>query len=103
MAHTLGPWMAVTYKVNKNLIGIYAESNSPICNIFVTDYDRDLANARLMAAAPLMLEALRAVEWVGDAECPWCGAWYVPGSLGPHHKPNCQRQAALAAAEGEGE
>jgi hypothetical protein len=103
MAHTLGPWMAVTYKVNKNLIGIYAESNSPICNIFVTDYDRDLANARLMAAAPLMLEALRAVEWIRDSYakvdvCPWCMGTRLRG-----HRPDCHRQAALAAAEGEGE
>jgi hypothetical protein len=44
--------------------------------------------------------ALKAVEWVGggdDWECPWChGPEFRVDATPGGHKPNCQRQAALA-------
>ena len=51
------------------------------------------ANARLWAAAPDLLAALKAVEWV-DGRCPWCHTDW-------DHTPDCPRQAALATAEGD--
>ena len=54
----------------------------------------------LHAAAPLMLEALKMVEWKrGEIYeiCPWC--YGVRDRLG--HEPDCPRQAAIAAAEPE--
>ena len=51
----------------------------------------------LHAAAPLLLEALKEMEWINDdyygGYCPWCNG------LNWGHKPDCQRQAAIAAAE----
>ena len=58
------------------------------------------ANARLIAAAPEMYEALAAMEWskyIGvDEFCPCCG-----GSRAGGHINDCLLAAALAAAEGE--
>jgi len=54
----------------------------------------------LHAAAPLMLEALKMVEWKrGEIYeiCPWC--YGVRDVFG--HDPDCPRQAAIAAAEPE--
>ena len=52
----------------------------------------------------LMLEALKAVEWVndeqGDPQCPWCGQ-YKSIFAARHHAEDCPRQAAIAAAEKE--
>lgn len=69
----------------------------------------------LVAAAPELLEALEAIEWVGiqitnwgsspynspvdespDDWCPWCGAARIQG-----HYEECVRQAAIAKAKGE--
>ena len=53
----------------------------------------------LHAAAPLMLEALKMVEWKqnsnDDTVCPWC-EW----EWNTHH-PDCPRQAAIAATTKE--
>jgi len=54
----------------------------------------------LEQAAPALLEALEAVEWIthigsGSMTCPWCGGFY------PDHAADCQRQAALREARGE--
>ena len=44
-----------------------------------------------------VLDALKEVEWEGDwQQCPWCLALEEDG-----HAPDCQRQAAIAAVEGE--
>lgn len=56
---------------------------------------------RLRAAAPLLLAALRSVEWCrafNDDEywCPRCGRDHIAG-----HTPNCQLAAAIRAAEGK--
>ncbi len=63
------------------------------------------ARARLAAAAPDLVRALLAVEWVRDEElylgyeCPWCGARNPDGSIDTyHHEKPCTRQAALRKA-----
>ena len=47
-----------------------------------------------------LLAALRSVEWTnavdGGSVCAWCGGRKYDG-----HAPDCQRQAAIAAVEGE--
>lgn len=64
--HTPGPWMVSPY----NTMGIFDDKKRPIAVAYegVHSYDIELpereANAKLIAAAPEMLEALRAcVEW----------------------------------------
>jgi len=66
----------------------------------------------MIAAAPLMLAALEAVEWVDGQEpapgmggmmeqvCPWCDKVGTSDD-GWAHNPGCIRQAAIAAARGE--
>lgn len=62
----------------------------------------ELANARLIAAAPDLLAACEAVQWGGTerdedgaeyAACPCCGE---PREMG--HLPGCKLEAALAKA-----
>jgi hypothetical protein len=57
-------------------------------------YDESRANK-------LLLDALRAVEWIyspreGQGECWWCRELERDG-----HAPDCQRQAAISAARGK--
>lgn len=61
--------------------------------------------SNLDAAAPDLLAALEAVEWVNGA-CPWCGWWEskeasLIASQHVGHAPDCPRQAALKKARGE--
>ena len=60
---------------------------------------RWVISCNLHAAAPLMLQVLKMVEWKqnsnDDTVCPWC-EW----EWNTHH-PDCPRQAAIAAAEPE--
>ena len=52
------------------------------------------------AQSDTLLAALRSVEWTnavdGGSVCAWCGGRKYDG-----HAPDCQRQAAIAAVEGE--
>ena len=51
-----------------------------------------------------LVAALRAVEWGAIAKsCPSCGGWEHAGprGAGGGHRPDCQLDAALRAAEGE--
>ena len=77
------------------------------CNLgWDTDRDADiwLQIGKLWIAAPALLAALEAVEWVrvygperdGLNVCPWCG---YDDELG--HSEDCQRQAAIAKARGD--
>ena len=64
---------------------------------------RKEADAILAAAAPDLLAALEAVEWVADSDdpkrvyCPWCGNYRKPYG----HSPECEREIAIAKAKGE--
>ena len=61
--------------------------------------DERTARARLAAAAPDLVRALLAVEWIyqghetGERECPWC----MSEEWQPHAE-DCVRQAALRKA-----
>ena len=60
-------------------------------------YRQSMANARLIAAAPDLLEALQAVEWgghTGVAVCPGCGAIEFESV----HSNGCPIKVALAKA-----
>lgn len=93
--HTPGPWTSYT-----GTHSIWAEGKRAICIMTgarkTADMERD-ANARLIAAAPELLDALRAaVDLYGKPG----GPWNVPGSAG------CwitQARAAIAAATATGE
>lgn len=56
MTHIPGPWVAYTYAINKNLCTVCAD-DQVICNVV----DGNLANAILIAAAPALLEACKAI------------------------------------------
>ncbi len=64
----------------------------------------DERRAKLLAAAPDLVRALLAVEWIsrpdpfGDV-CPWCGVEQAHDIPPPfRHATDCQRQAALRKA-----
>jgi hypothetical protein len=90
MAHTPGPWHIVQVALGPGIVG---NNGVPVaqCHSAFADVERD--NSRLIAAAPLMLEALRELlVWetrTSDCPCERCKA--VDAA-----------EAALAAAEGEG-
>ncbi len=57
------------------------------------------ANARLIAAAPLMLKELQRVEWLGNEDftmCPNCWRYQWNG-----HATDCTLDATIKAATGE--
>jgi len=76
--------------------------------------ERKLAEARAKASRlsernRTLEEALWAVEWVhlgylgyNVYRCPWCGAT-LPERGEPKHRPDCQRQVALAGPEPGGD
>lgn len=63
-------------------------------------------NARLIASAPDLYEALKAVEWAGrnsedgDPCCPFCDVLAVQEGK-PLHNDGCVLDAALKSAQGE--
>ncbi len=107
--HTLGPWRVtdsgrlVEARVSPWGWNIIAELPG------FADADARKANARLIAAAPALVEALRKLS-VNQLEpgqpCPFCG-WEevqdINGDTTPSHDENCPiraARAALALAEG---
>ncbi len=115
--HTPGPWIAVPvsrrYRLNAEPIfpnsiwAIFEEDTSEGRNpVVMVDHGDDHCPefraqvesvARLIAAAPLMLEALEAVEWGQHfGYCPGC---LEEKKLG--HEKGCKVAAALKAARGE--
>jgi hypothetical protein len=101
--HTPGPWTVYDdfyIKVDRPgyIGGSHAEVKS--CDaVPPQNRDEHKANARLMAAAPDLLAALKAVECItqgGFDFCPCCE--YVQGA---GHRVDCQLAAALAKAEGK--
>ena len=111
--HTPGPWLIEEDDPNASSREIQEANEARSCIAGVSKWTRGgaeriaaaEANARLIAAAPDLLEALRGVEWgceVDAAEggfiagCPSCGA---ERRTGEHHQ-DCQLNAALTKAEG---
>jgi hypothetical protein len=76
---------------------IHADKASVVhCTPFLSSHAEAEANARLIAAAPDMLRALRAVEFVGPRfKCGECG-----GQPSTGHTTGCRVAAAIAKAEG---
>jgi hypothetical protein len=64
----------------------------------------DMADWQLIAAAPELLDALKAVEWNGHgmARCPMCFGWDSKngGEGDKRHSKDCKLAAAIAKAEG---
>jgi len=115
--HTPGPWYLETVRTSIGTChkigpfpsnGAYGETYACVYadNINECDYgysktgDELLSNARLIAAAPDLLAALKSVEWsCGIREdgccCRYCGTQDDSG-----HTPACIVGNAIAAAEG---
>jgi hypothetical protein len=62
--------------------------------------DQQQANARLIAAAPTMLEALRAVEFDVRGRCSACFGWDASSENDHKHADNCIVASAIAQATG---
>ena len=64
--HTPGPWYATTCGTDIHVQSASINEDNYVCKVYGTLNDD--ANAALIAAAPLMLEALREVDraWAGD-------------------------------------
>ena len=116
--HTPGPWEVVRHRApEQEYSGLKVHRVGPIekgaryavaqVGLGRNRDPEDLANARLIAAAPEMLAALRAIEWAGagstvrsrfkgNGRCPDCGARHEHGV----HYEDCRVVAAIAKAEG---
>jgi hypothetical protein len=76
--HTPGPWEVYTW-ADKTEVGVspcdMSRSDIADCNTDCTDisYEEKLANARLIAAAPELLEALRELVDVQGCDCSYLG------------------------------
>lgn len=95
--HTPGPWMTVPSPISSAADGIHGGDGEWVCD--VPTALRGRANARLIAEAPAMLEALREAEWMAydldeedDAQhyCLWCSGYMSEG-----HAPRCRLRAIL--------
>jgi hypothetical protein len=96
MEHTKGKWEAIVCEES----GEYKKwtIHPRVADVFLQTEEGE-ANARLIAAAPQLLQALRSVEWTQvhasfARACPWCGEWEGVG-----HKQNCERQVVLSLVE----
>jgi len=69
--HTPGPWMAAEMGVIAN--GLTTHGNFYVCSLIDPNNEEDKANARLIAAAPDMLEALKLAygRIKHDDDCDW--------------------------------
>lgn len=68
--HTPGPWLVTKeYDHNDDVIfAVEVEGGQRVCDL-MTDFPEDEANARLIAAAPDMLEALEGLVSYLDRTC----------------------------------
>jgi hypothetical protein len=108
-AHTPGPWdRRIEYNLLKDEIGVHGKA---ICSVWVRRFDGTLsderrivrdpegeANARLIKAAPSLLEALCALGVIGDGYC-FCSSDRDPEKA--EHQGECREaRAAIALATG---
>ena len=73
-AHTPGPWK------EKRKLAIYSSDDEPICTVFPAETEgQSAADARLVAAAPDLLSALRGAVGYAEMEGGFCDppAWYI--------------------------
>ena len=96
--HTKGPWKVFQWRDGcQDGSGLYNVGSEEMEVAIVKNIL--LEDAQLIAAAPELLEALKAAEWGGHEnyrQCPVCGG-PVHGS---DHTPDCILSAALKKAEG---
>lgn len=101
--HTPGPWAATTRQGSWDRVVFQASNpNTEICQMFHDGTDENLtgeANARLIAAAPDLLEALEAHRAWSYAEEHNLGTFEAKSVLCAHA--NSLTLAALAKARGE--
>lgn len=91
--HTPGPWHVVEGKLTKSALEVHANSRA-ICELWRRGNAKtELANARLIAAAPEMLEAL--CNFVA-----WFNKTYPEPSTHPEHEWNIANRV-IAKATGE--
>ena len=105
--HTPGPWEVFK---EHNIRQVKTQRGVANCGGYAQNWDEDivyienLANGVLIAAAPELLEALRAAEWHGNVEyialpkatCPCCG-----NTRQQNHRSDCILSAAIKKAEGK--
>ena len=60
-AHTAGPWVATPIMAGYSLVAYAIAGDGPVARTAAKDEAEDEANARLIAAAPELLDALRIV------------------------------------------
>jgi len=102
MTHTKGPWVAEDGHIQRDSGGIrywqISDGQDAIaCNQFCYaghDPAVNAANARLIAAAPTMLEAL---DKAAEREC----TWWCSDAVNDHTKACRTYRAAIALARGE--
>jgi hypothetical protein len=115
--HTPGPWIEVTRQIAGSadcepIVRPECDDDDDICRVIVPDTQRDggrngpvaNANARLIAAAPELLEALKEIIRVEEAAIKRFAEKYGQESCDQiHPKPlvwEAQARAAIAKAEG---
>ena len=95
--HTLGPWVVRDIPSHDIYVGPANNGGAPsiaICPRKVSvDVEQQKANARLIAAAPLMLEALQAMLLMTEQHA-------TPGLVPKPGSPVALARAAIAAATG---
>lgn len=105
--HTPGPWVADNEYGTVVALedgGYVAEAYDGMKGVD-TDREIALANARLIAAAPQLLELLDQLEWINLGnladQCPSCGGFEPGSNLSLEgHKAGCALAAAIAKAKG---
>jgi len=78
--HTPGPWHV--HDGDNRFLFVDSQTKGSVCKIAVNGHSE--ANARLIAAAPEMLELLKAMT-----PCPECKMRGIPGTQ-KFHWPNCE-------------
>ena len=109
MSHTPGPWTVVHYewknKGGGDFVGRIEGPNGEKVYRGAASFHAisNLANARLIAAAPEMHDACEAdaALWHHYKDCPQCGPAFCPDAWVLFANAELQRDSALAKARGE--